>query len=342
MSPSVSVVVPAFNCAGYIGSALESVMAQSVACREIVVVDDGSSDATPEILAGYGQRIRVVRQENQGVAAARNRAIEQAQCEWIAFLDSDDVWHPEKVALQFAALAAFPDAILLFSDFRMIDAEGGCRDANAIKTHYGVFRRRALDWGDVFSTRTGLSNGALAYSGHCFRALFQGNFIKTSTVMMKRQVLAEVGTFDPQWRTEEDYDLWLRAAAVGPMVYLDQAVVDVRRRSGQLTAASNAATVVENAAGVVLAHEPLARQQIVSSEVDQRLAELHRILASVRLFQGKHQQSRQAARKALEFGPISGPLAAMIAWSYLPALCTRMLLRVMAVVRSLRRAGRRT
>lgn len=102
--PSISVIIPTYNRAGQILGAVRSVMAQTLAPAEIVVVDDGSSDNTEEVLAPVMEQIRYVKTVNQGVSAARNRGIREASCEWIAFLDSDDTWRPEKLRRQWDAV----------------------------------------------------------------------------------------------------------------------------------------------------------------------------------------------------------------------------------------------
>lgn len=334
-STSVSVVIPAYNCARYIGMALDSVISQSHTCQEIVVVDDGSSDDTPGVLANYAKRIRMVHQSNQGVAAARNRAIESAQCEWIAFLDSDDVWHPNKLALQLKALARFPDTALIFSDFRMVDAEGRCIEPQGIKSYYGLFRRKGVDWGDMFSARASVNGSTPVMFGNCFQWLFHGNFVKTSTVMVKREVLVAAGMFDTRWRTEEDYDLWLKIALERPMAYLDEAVVDARRRPGQLTDIGNAAAVAENATAVVLSYADQARARLGTAVVEQRLAELYRHLALVRLLGGERKLARYAAKQSLEFEPRSAQMFAISAWSYLPVAVTRAMLKCARIARQL-------
>ena len=105
----VSVIIPTYNRAKYITSAIDSVLSQTYNNIEIIVVDDGSNDSTREVLYRYGNKIRYVYQENLGVSAARNRGIELSKGEWIAFLDSDDVWFPKKLSVQMEHISERPE-----------------------------------------------------------------------------------------------------------------------------------------------------------------------------------------------------------------------------------------
>ena len=121
--PRVSVVVPAFNAGQYLAETLASVTASTFTDYEIVVIDDGSSDNTAAIAERFAPRARLIRQSNRGMSASRNTGIESSDSEFIALLDSDDLWHPEKLALQLAALEAKPDCGLCYSEFTLWGGE---------------------------------------------------------------------------------------------------------------------------------------------------------------------------------------------------------------------------
>ena len=124
--PRVSVIIPTYNRLDYVQEAIDSVLAQTYTDYELIVVDDGSTDGTGDTLkARYGDRIRYLWQENQGWPAARNHGVSIAQGEYIAQLDSDDLWLPEKLVRQVPVLDACPEAVLVFSHVMQIDAEGG-------------------------------------------------------------------------------------------------------------------------------------------------------------------------------------------------------------------------
>ena len=110
-APTISVVIPAYNAETYIVETVESVLAQTADLLEVIVVNDGSTDRTEELLQGFGDRITLLSQENSGVARARNAGLEVARGEYIAFLDSDDAWLPEKTAKQLEVMQRYPDIV---------------------------------------------------------------------------------------------------------------------------------------------------------------------------------------------------------------------------------------
>lgn len=125
MHPSISVIIPAFNAARYLADALESVRAQTLQPREVIVIDDGSTDGTPEVLAGYGASIITERHERKGAAAARNRGLDLATGRYVAFLDADDVSAPERLERQLSQLQASVGAAACFTGYWRFDGNGG-------------------------------------------------------------------------------------------------------------------------------------------------------------------------------------------------------------------------
>lgn len=180
--PLVSVVVPTFNRAAQIGAAVDSVLAQTYPHWELIVVDDGSQDETPLMLSAYGERIRTIRQENRGVSAARNRGILAAAGEFIALLDSDDYWLPDKLAAQVAYFRQHP--ALMLCQTEEIWVRNG-RRVNPKARHR-------------------------KFAGMIFEKTLPLCLISPSAVMLRRSLLDEVGLFDETLPACEDYDLWLR------------------------------------------------------------------------------------------------------------------------------------
>jgi len=190
-APRVSVIIPTYNRGWTIERTVDSVLAQTFRDFELIVVDDGSQDDTADILAGYGTDIRVIRQPNAGVSAARNTGIRAAGGEFIAFLDSDDYWLPEKLHVQIAYLDAHPAAVICQTEEIWI--RNGKR-VNPKKVHKKP-------------------------SGRIFRASLALCLVSPSAVMLRRELFDEIGGFDETLPACEDYDIWLRISAHYP-VYL--------------------------------------------------------------------------------------------------------------------------
>jgi len=198
-APRVSVILPVFNAERYIHASLASVLAQTYADYEIVVVDDGSTDHTPAAVRSLTGPIRYVRQSNQGPAVARNTGITAAKGALICFLDADDVWLPDKLAVQVAMIDAQPELGLVFADEDEFD-EDGVHCASLL----GASR----------SSPAIVSGVPMA---NAFRTLLEENFIPTSTVMARRECFDAAGLFDPILRGPEDRDMWSRIAARYPI-----------------------------------------------------------------------------------------------------------------------------
>jgi glycosyltransferase involved in cell wall biosynthesis len=178
----ISVVIPVFNRERFIKRAIDSVLAQTLREFELIVVDDGSNDNTPLILKSYEDKIKVITTENRGVSHARNRGIEASKGSWVAFLDSDDEWHKDKLKLQREFHRKNGD--ILFSH----TLERWIRDSKEIKQKK-VHKKP---------------------SGYCFLENLPFCKIAPSTVMMHRGLFERVGMFDESLEVCEDYDLWLR------------------------------------------------------------------------------------------------------------------------------------
>ncbi|MDQ5844102.1 MAG: glycosyltransferase [Acidobacteriota bacterium] len=192
MPPSVSVVIPAYNNSRHLSHAVQSVREQGHSDLEIIVIDDGSTDNTVEVLEQLrGSDLRSIKQANAGPAAARNLGIAEARGEWIAFLDADDYWLPGKLSAQFDALQQQDGA-----DFCYTDA--------------------LLRFPDGHETISGARNSG----GDLFSDLLWGNQLATGTVLVRRRCLAAVGPFNVNLRTGEDWDMWLRLASRFESVYL--------------------------------------------------------------------------------------------------------------------------
>ncbi len=197
----VAVVIPAYNAERFVDEALESVQRQTAPPAEVIVVDDGSTDQTAAIARARG--VTVLTQQKLGPSAARNTAIRLTHQPWIAFLDADDVWEPQKLATQWLAVQAWPDIGGVFTDFTEFDARGPIAGPFlSRKAHYWPLKR------------TESAPGVMRCDAESFRQQFlDGNFIAPSTMLVRRDLLLRAGLFDPALRHLEDRDCWLRLLA---------------------------------------------------------------------------------------------------------------------------------
>ena len=203
----ISVVIPCYNQGHYLGEAISSALDQSYANLEVIVVDDGSTDHTAEVAGNYS-RVVCVRQENQGLAAARNRGIEASQGEYVVFLDADDRLAAGAIAVGAGTLDSRPDCAFVSGHYSLIDAEGM------------TIPHRA---------------SACAEGDH-YRALLRGNYIGMhATVMYRRSVLESVKGFDTSRRACEDYDIYLRIARSFPVHCHHQVVAEYRQHSANMS-----------------------------------------------------------------------------------------------------------
>lgn len=193
----VSVIIPTYNRAWCLAEAIDSVLSQTFEDRELIVVDDGSTDNTPALLSHYGNRLRCLRQANQGVSAARNHGIKAAGGELIALLDSDDNWQPDKLARQVAFFDTHPEAMI-------------CQTEE-------IWIRRGV--------RVNPKHRHRKPSGWIFEASLALCLVSPSAVMMRRELLEEMGGFDESLPACEDYDLWLRISLHHPIHLIDDALV---------------------------------------------------------------------------------------------------------------------
>lgn len=196
--PRVSVIIPTYNRRDLLGEAIRSVLEQSFRDFELIVVDDGSTDGTEQrIREEFAGRLRYIRQENRGPSAARNRGVAASREEWIAFLDSDDLWLPKKLERQLDFMARNPGALISYTD--EIWVRKGQR-VNPKKKH-------AKHSGWIYP--------------HCLPLCI----ISPSSVLIHRKLWDEVGGFDEGFPVCEDYELWLRVASRHPVPFLPERLI---------------------------------------------------------------------------------------------------------------------
>lgn len=217
MIPDISIIIPAYNCAPWLGAALASALAQTGVEHEVIVIDNGSTDDTASVIASYAHHPRLIalRVEGGGCPRARNTGIAAARGRYLGFLDGDDVWHPAKAARHVDAMDRDRRLDLTYSWYRVIDEHGSATG------------RRST----VPATRVP--------GGPSFRGLLIENFCgNCSTVVCRAEAIAWAGEFDETLTALEDLDMWLRVAALrdGNIGLVPEVLTDYRVRGGQMTA----------------------------------------------------------------------------------------------------------
>ena len=194
---SVSVIIPTYNRAHLLPRCLDSVLSQDLQPLEIIVVDDGSTDATAQLVSRDYPGIKLVSRENKGVSAARNAGIDAAQGDWLAFLDSDDAWFPGKLGRQAQTVETSPSCGIVHTDEIWI--------RNGVRVNPRRKHRK--------------------YGGSIFKYCLPLCVISPSSVMIHRRVFDRVGLFDETLPVCEDYDLWLRACALMPVAFVPEPLI---------------------------------------------------------------------------------------------------------------------
>ena len=207
--PLVSIITPTYNRAAFLGAAIDSVLAQTYPRLEHIIVDDGSTDDTPKLMERYlaDRRIKYFTQSNQGQSIARNLGIEHSSGKYICFLDSDDVWVPEKLREQIDVFARHPDVGVVYGDATLINEQG------QYLKHRNMKR----------------------YSGRITARLLHDNFVGMSTTMARTWLIKELGGFSAEDRLTEDYRLWLWVSTLAEFLYVPRIWLHYRVMENQLS-----------------------------------------------------------------------------------------------------------
>jgi glycosyltransferase involved in cell wall biosynthesis len=243
----IAVVVPVFNSVRFIGEALASLFAQTVPPREIIVVDNGSTDGTLSALAGVGDRITVVTESVRGASAARNAGLRRTRCELVAFLDADDISLPRRLERQAAVLADDDEAALVYCPVEYVEEDG---------------------------RPTGRTFDCSDYRRHGFRGLlFLRNRIPTtSAVMARRAALLEAGGFDEAISHNEEYDLWLRVTGLHAVACVDETLAQYRLHGRNIS--HDSAAQRDNTRKALAKHDDASiRRELTAAFDDPRRAE---------------------------------------------------------------------
>ena len=305
-TPTVSVVIPAYNAADLLPDTVESVLAQTYPAVEVIVVDDGSTDNTPDVMEAYTPAVRYIRKENGGSASARNRGIREATGTYIALLDADDLWRPTKLTQQVAQLQAHPDLRWSYTNWLHADAQTG-------ETLYRADQVMPQPDGDVL------------------RPLVGRLFIPPSTELIRRDVFDAVGLYDESrlHRISEDWELSLRIAERYPVGYIAEPLVVRRRHAGKKTSTMNLDHALESRRAII---EKAIRRNPdrLADRRDAALANLYTKIGRKWLNREERRRARALFVRALQHAPTDRR-----AWTYgLATFLPRPMLRVLGRLRA--------
>jgi glycosyltransferase involved in cell wall biosynthesis len=239
---NISVIIPTYNRGHFIREAIDSVLNQDLrGCSiELIIVDDGSTDNTADIVKTYGAAVKYMYQKNRGAGAARNLGIESATGEWISFLDSDDRWLPHKLSVQFEVLKHFPDCKAIHSNFYIFD-ETGVTIEKGLEYWVTVFTGVGeVDWSRVYANKYNSRDFNIywdgetfnIYWGNIFRAQLHAPYVSCWTLLARRECFGSDIRFAENYPTLEDYWLICRLAEKHDFIFMDVATAENRGHRG--------------------------------------------------------------------------------------------------------------
>jgi len=292
--------MPAYNSAKFLPAAIASIQQQSFSDHEIIVVDDGSTDNTYEVMLGYGDQITALQQENAGSATARNTGIAAAGGELIAFLDSDDYWDSNHLENLLNRLNEVPEAVLAYSGKRRVSQEGALLDDAPHQTTFP--------------------------QGWIFHEMFHSNYISTSSaVVVKKSAVTRVGGFDQasSFRNAQDYELWLRIAARFEIAAVPQESVNYRRHDGNRTLDSvnrirGMIATLESAKSLVASGTVHPRNKPERIDVLARMTSIYRHGVNSLFYGGHYEAVREVGSVAAKKGYLDHRSRLRWILSYLP------------------------
>jgi glycosyltransferase involved in cell wall biosynthesis len=292
--PAISVVIPTYNRADFLGESIDSVLAQDFAPYEIIVVDDGSTDSTVEVLAKYGDRIRVIRQANAGFAAAREAGIRIARAPWVAFHDSDDIMLPGRLLAQMEFVDAHPDVAVVTGNAVIQGYE-----------HRDYLEACGVDFG---------KRSWVIYE-RPFEMMLEHDFIVDPASLIRRDRFLEIGGYDKSLPSSADWDLWLRMARRWSVACLRRPYVWVRRHGGNISS-----TPAETIGNIRIIHKALGWGEPIAPAVRKKvLQRLYRLLKAYRVSEA---EGKVSAHSRIDVGQF----VARLPW------CRRMTLRTLAAM----------
>ena len=281
-TPRVSIIIPTYNRAEMLVECLESIFAQTCDAYEVIVVDDGSTDNTDELIKPYLDRVKYIKHENRGNAAARNSGLDLAKGEYIAFLDSDDLWLPDKLRRDVEYLDKH-------SDVDMVCANGTFFGSPEFAGKKVVPDKRAIP---------------LARDGVTLKAIFTRSSLRPSAMTLRRHVIEETKGFDPDFAACVDLDFAFRVLMKYKVIFINEPLFKMRKHDDHVSGDSERRTRFNIKAIEKLFRDyPEARQQIGENSINKRLAYRYYRLGKITEKKGRRDEALDAYKKSLSFRP---------------------------------------
>lgn len=331
--PLVSVIIPTYNRAHCLARAVDSALAQTHRRIEVLVIDNGSTDGTREMIASrYGEdgRVRCLSQANRGISHARNTGLDAARGEFVALLDSDDLWMHWKIELQVACMEHFPEVGMVWTDMQAIDPDGKVFDPRYIRTMYSNYKTFTLE--ELFPQSEALRAIAPALASHVGEArvhrgsiyskMIMGCLVHSSTVLVRRERLNKVGAFKATSRgVGEDYEFHLRTCREGPVAFADLATIQYQRgMPDRNTRNENKVRIAQNFLDTILPHIRTNRGEIDLPDhmIDAVLAEAYGWIASTQFDNGDMREARGNLIRSLRHEPRQPRAVLLLVSSFVP------------------------
>jgi hypothetical protein len=335
LSGLVSVIIPCYNRAYIVRQTIDSVLAQTYANFEAVVIDDGSTDNTREVVTGYtDRRIRFFHKTNGGLSSARNAGLDVARGEFVAFLDSDDAWHPWKLAAQVEIFRRHPEAGLIWSDMSTFVKDGEILSERHLRAYYSVYdgvdfernHKRAGILSDLLADAPPNFAGCPYYVADVFQDMFGGNLVHPPTAIVRRERLKRSGPFEPEVTGlgAEDYHFYFGVSAHGPVAFLDAPTTLYRVHPSQMSTCNRLHEARGNLNVLLhwLHRHPLA---VPDARIRGRLARSHAWLGAEELYAGNQRDAIRHLWQSLRLQLKQPAIAALLMISLLPQAVTRAL-----------------
>jgi glycosyltransferase involved in cell wall biosynthesis len=349
--PAVTVIIPTFNRANYVGQAIRSVLDQEPSDRlvEIIVVDDGSTDETAQAIQPFLDKIKYLVTNHAGISHARNTGMAAASGEYLAFLDSDDLFYPYKIKLQATCLDLYPQIAMVCTEASAFDDHGFWDEYHLKTYHKPAYSRADTSYDTIWAESVPLEQTRLQYGkwqnrklylGNIFNVYLQSLIVFTNTVMIRRSILDRVGRQNEAYWLLEEFDFFLRCAKYDQAAFIDVPTYKLRYHTGQIST-----TAQKHGLDITIEKQKTVLQIVEThglkdagyyaghkQAMDKRLAALHKALAIPLM--SKRGEARSARSHLQACATYGYPEKELQLLTFLPYDLRRIALKVRALIKS--------